>query len=49
MATGDGTGNFQTVNFKLFKLEEEKLLVLISITFNADSIAPKGSFELNFV
>ena len=27
--TGDGTGSFQTVNFDLFKLEKEKLSVLI--------------------
>ena len=27
--TGDGTGSFQTLNFYLFKLEKEKLFVLI--------------------
>ena len=32
--------------FDLFKPEKEKLFVLISITLNADSIAPKVSFEL---
>ena len=32
--------------FDLFKPEKEKLFVIISITLNADSIAPKVSFEL---
>ena len=43
-----GTGSFQTVNFDLFK-PEEKLFVLISKTLNADSVAPKVSFEPSFV
>ena len=47
--TGDGTGSFPTVNFDLFKPEKEKLLILISITLNADSIALKVSFEPSFV
>ena len=44
VVTGDGTGNFQTVNFDLFKPEKEKLFVLISITLIVDSVAPKVSF-----
>ena len=47
--TGDGIGSFQTVNFDLFKPEKEKLFVYISITLNADSVAPKVSFEPSFV
>ena len=31
VVTGDGTGSFQTVNFDLFKPENEKVFVLISI------------------
>ena len=42
VVTSDGTGNFQTVN-DLFK---EKLFALISISLNADSIAP---IHLNLV
>ena len=49
VVTGDGTGSFQTVNFDLFKPEKEKLLVFISITLNADSLAPKVSFEPCFM
>ena len=37
------------MNFYLFKPEKEKLFVLISITLNANSIAPKVSFEPSFV
>ena len=37
-STGDGTGSFQTVNF-------DKKRELIFITLNADSVAPKVSFE----
>ena len=48
-AIGDGTGSFQTVSVYLFKPEKEKLFVLISITLNADSVAPKVSFEPSFV
>ena len=48
IVTGDGTGSFQTVNFD-FKPEKEKLFVLISITLNADSVAPKVTFEPCFV
>ena len=47
--TGDGTGSFQTVSLELFEPEKEKLFVLISITLNADSVAPKVSFEPSFV
>ena len=49
MVTGDGPGSFQTVTFDLFKPERGKLFVLISITLNADSVAPKVSFEPSFV
>ena len=49
VVTGDGTGSFQTVNFDLFKPEKEKVFVLTSITLNADSVAPKVSFEPSFV
>ena len=45
---GDGTGSFQTVNFDLFKSEKEKVFAYISITLNADSVAPKVSFEPSF-
>ena len=38
MVTGDGTGSFHT-DFDLFKPENEKLFVIISITLNADSVA----------
>ena len=49
VVTSDATGSFQTVNFDLFKPEKGKLFVLISITLNADSVAPKVSFEPIFV
>ena len=45
VVTGDRTGNFQTVNFGLFKPEKDNYLY----TFNADSVAPKVSFESSFV
>ena len=44
-----GIGSFQTVSFDLFKPEIDNLFVLISITLNADSVAPKVSFESGFV
>ena len=46
---GDGTGSFQTVNFDLFKPENEKVFVYVSITLNADSVAHEISFEPSFV
>ena len=49
VVTGDGTGSIQTVNLDLFKPKKEKLFDLISITLNADSVAPKVSFEPLFV
>ena len=49
VVTGDGTGSIQTVNFDLFKPEKEKLFVYICIILNADSVAPKVSFEPSFV
>ena len=33
------------MNFDLFKPEKKKLFVYIPITLNADSVAPKVSFE----
>ena len=37
------------MNLKLFKARKRKVLVLISITWNADSAVPKVAFKHNFV
>ena len=39
MVTGGRSWSFQTLNLKVFKTEEEKLYVLISITLCADNVA----------
>ena len=39
VVTGDRSWSFQTPNLKVFKTEQEKLFVLISIILCADSVA----------
>ena len=44
-STGDGTRSFQTASFDMFKVRKREIICLFSITLNADSVAPKVSFE----
>ena len=37
------------MNFDLFKPEKEILLVFMSISLNADSVAPNVAYESSFV
>ena len=45
VVTGGRSWSFQTPNLEVFKTEQEKLLVLISIILCADSVATSVSLD----
>ena len=45
VVTGGRSWSFQTLNLEVFKTEQEKVFVLISITLCADSVATDASLD----